>query len=92
MIGDISARNIWKDDKISIFDIQLTYPFCKSNNNTDPTKIIEIREGVKKRKYMKHCREHNLNFTPCVSALNLVILDDEFKRIIKNIAERLEQK
>ena len=28
--SDDSARNMWNDDKISIFDIQLAYPFWKA--------------------------------------------------------------
>ena len=40
---------------------------------------------------MKRCREHNLTFTPCIATTNL-ILGEEFTRVIKNIAQRLEQK
>ena len=91
LVSDASARNIWKDNKISIFDIQLTYSFCKSNTKSDATKLLKTEEKHKKSKCMKRCRECNLNFTPYVATANLM-LDDEFKRVIKNIPERLEQK
>ena len=40
---------------------------------------------------MKRCREHNLNFAPYIAITNL-ILGEEFARVIKSIAQRLEQK
>ena len=91
LVDNVSVRNIWNDDKISIFNIQLTYPFCKSNTNSDPGTLLKSKEKKKKAKHVKRCREHKLNFTPCAASINLII-GDEFKRLTKNIAERLEKK
>jgi len=89
LVEDISARNIWKDDNITIFNIQLTYPFCKGKINSDLMKLLKTREEIKKKKYIKCCKEYKLNFTSCIASTNLV-LGDKFKGIIKNIAQRLE--
>ena len=48
-------------------------------------KLLETREEGKKKKYVKRCKEHKLNFTLCVASTNLVF-GDKFKRINKNIA------
>lgn len=87
----MSVRDIWHDDRISIFDTQIIYPFCKSSIKSNADKTLESRENEKKTKCVRRCKKHKLNFTPCIATTNAV-LGDKFNRTIKNIAKRLELK
>ena len=64
-------QEIFENDKITVFDIQLAYSYCENNISTDPMKLLETGEEDKKQKCVERCREHNLNFTPYVAILQI---------------------
>ena len=91
LVRDISVRDMWNDDRISIFDMQLICPLCKSRIKTNTEKLLDSREKAKKTKCIGRCKKHKLNFISCAAAINLV-LGPEFNRNTKSIAKRLELK
>ena len=91
LTGDASANNTWNNNNMSILDIQINHPYCKSNVNKNIENLLEQKEKAKKHKCMARCKEYWLNFIPCIASTTF-ILGQEFSALLTIIAKRLESK
>jgi hypothetical protein len=74
-----------------IIKVYVTNTDTKSNQSRDPTKVLEMHEWEKKKKYFKASLEQRHHFTPFMVSTDGLI-DKEAKTLLKKLSSLLAEK
>lgn len=89
--GDLLIPSLWRRGFDCIVDVQMNNLDATSYKDSDPMKVLENGERIKKNKHLPGCIEQRRDFTPFIMSLDGII-GKEGDRLSKQLAALLSKK